>query len=385
MVEAQQRSGARPRCAGGADPRQAAKPQVRRLRPQRLAAAHDDSQPTLQLLAVAGVHPTGKQFCHRHGAAVAAFARYQVALYLRGTHRGVRQRPQGDAPAPRLRDEPSLPGRLRQPAPLIAHTRIRPDPAQGRLTATTLAECTLRPPPAPPARRVLQEPHHSRIYCGEMDVVARTALARRRTKRPKPSRATLTSRSCQQATELVVVERTTDRQARGAGRAQRHVLEQASRARRAGDLGRACDRGPGRSGSTSTPSRCGRPQTDSPPDHVDAQYLRSARRPLSFHALHRPVPDALSSLRRSCSASSRKQASAGTARRLKRILAELKTMLCSVQTWAGGAYTGVSNVNLVLIVGRSCISSCRPISFRTPLRIGTRGRRRSDRLGGRCC
>ena len=47
----------------------------------------------------------------------------------------------------------------------------------------------------------------------------------------------------------------------------------------------------------------------------------------------------------------RKQASAGTARRLKRVLAELKTMLHLVQAWAGGAYSGVSNANLVLIVG----------------------------------
>ena len=47
----------------------------------------------------------------------------------------------------------------------------------------------------------------------------------------------------------------------------------------------------------------------------------------------------------------RKQASAGTARRLKGVLAELKTMLHLVQAWAGGAYTGVSKVNLVLIVG----------------------------------
>ena len=47
----------------------------------------------------------------------------------------------------------------------------------------------------------------------------------------------------------------------------------------------------------------------------------------------------------------RKQASVGTARRLKRVLAELRTMLHLVQAWAGGAYSGVSKVNLVLIVG----------------------------------
>ena len=47
----------------------------------------------------------------------------------------------------------------------------------------------------------------------------------------------------------------------------------------------------------------------------------------------------------------RKQASAGTARRFKRVLADLKTMLHLVQAWASGAYSGVSNVNLVLIVG----------------------------------
>ena len=42
---------------------------------------------------------------------------------------------------------PSLLGRLRLPASLIAHPRIQPDPAQGCLTATTLTECT---PPMPP-------------------------------------------------------------------------------------------------------------------------------------------------------------------------------------------------------------------------------------------
>ena len=47
----------------------------------------------------------------------------------------------------------------------------------------------------------------------------------------------------------------------------------------------------------------------------------------------------------------RKQASAGTARRLERVLAELKTMLLLVQAWARGAYSGISRVNLVLIVG----------------------------------
>ena len=47
----------------------------------------------------------------------------------------------------------------------------------------------------------------------------------------------------------------------------------------------------------------------------------------------------------------RKQASAGTARRLKRVLAELKTMLHLIQAWARGVYSGVSRVNLVLIVG----------------------------------
>lgn len=47
----------------------------------------------------------------------------------------------------------------------------------------------------------------------------------------------------------------------------------------------------------------------------------------------------------------RKQASAGTERRLRNVLAELKTMLRLVQAWARGTYTGVSKVNLVLIVG----------------------------------
>lgn len=96
MVEAQQRGGGRPRCAGSADPRQAAKLWVHRLRPQRLAAAYDDTQPALQLLAVAGVHPPRPQFFQRHGAAVAALAGHQVAFYFRSAHRGVRQRPRGN-------------------------------------------------------------------------------------------------------------------------------------------------------------------------------------------------------------------------------------------------------------------------------------------------
>ena len=96
VVEAQQRGGRRPRCAGSSDPPQAAKLRVRRRRPQRLAAAHDDIQPALQLLAVAGVHPPGTQFFQRHGAADAALAGQQVALYLCATHRGVRQRPRRD-------------------------------------------------------------------------------------------------------------------------------------------------------------------------------------------------------------------------------------------------------------------------------------------------
>ena len=47
----------------------------------------------------------------------------------------------------------------------------------------------------------------------------------------------------------------------------------------------------------------------------------------------------------------RKQGAPRTARRLKRVLAELKAMLHLIQAWARGAYSGVSKVNLVLIVG----------------------------------
>ena len=47
----------------------------------------------------------------------------------------------------------------------------------------------------------------------------------------------------------------------------------------------------------------------------------------------------------------RKQESARTARRLKRVLEELRTMLHLVQAWARGEYSGVSSKNLVLIVG----------------------------------
>jgi len=47
----------------------------------------------------------------------------------------------------------------------------------------------------------------------------------------------------------------------------------------------------------------------------------------------------------------RKQRAPRTARRLKRVLAELKTMLHLIQAWAKGEYSGVSTANLVLIVG----------------------------------
>ena len=47
----------------------------------------------------------------------------------------------------------------------------------------------------------------------------------------------------------------------------------------------------------------------------------------------------------------RKQESARTARRLKRVLEELRTMLHLVQAWARGEYSGVSGKSLVLIVG----------------------------------
>ena len=47
----------------------------------------------------------------------------------------------------------------------------------------------------------------------------------------------------------------------------------------------------------------------------------------------------------------RKQGVPRTARRLKHVLAELKTMLHLIQAWAGGDYSGVSKVNLLLIVG----------------------------------
>ena len=47
----------------------------------------------------------------------------------------------------------------------------------------------------------------------------------------------------------------------------------------------------------------------------------------------------------------RKQEAPRTARRLKRVLAELKTMLRLIQAWGRGEYSGVSKGNLVLIVG----------------------------------
>ena len=47
----------------------------------------------------------------------------------------------------------------------------------------------------------------------------------------------------------------------------------------------------------------------------------------------------------------RKQASAGRARSLEPVLAELKTMLDLLRAWARHEYSGVSNANLVLIVG----------------------------------
>ena len=47
----------------------------------------------------------------------------------------------------------------------------------------------------------------------------------------------------------------------------------------------------------------------------------------------------------------RKQAAAGKARRLKPVLAELRTMLDLLRAWARRDYSGVSNANLLLIVG----------------------------------
>ena len=47
----------------------------------------------------------------------------------------------------------------------------------------------------------------------------------------------------------------------------------------------------------------------------------------------------------------RKQASAGRARSLEPVFAELKTMLDLLRAWARHEYSGVSNANLVLIVG----------------------------------
>ena len=48
---------------------------------------------------------------------------------------------------------------------------------------------------------------------------------------------------------------------------------------------------------------------------------------------------------------SRKQASAGNARLLKPVLADLRTMLDLLKAWARGEYSGVSKANLLLIVG----------------------------------
>ena len=47
----------------------------------------------------------------------------------------------------------------------------------------------------------------------------------------------------------------------------------------------------------------------------------------------------------------RKQASAGSARSLKPVLAELRTILDLLRAWARREYSGVSNANLLLIVG----------------------------------
>ncbi len=65
----------------------------------------------------------------------------------------------------------------------------------------------------------------------------------------------------------------------------------------------------------------------------------------------RRLVDSPQELLRVVERASHKQESAGTARRLKRVLGDLKTMLQLVKAWAGGAYTGVDPVNLVLIVG----------------------------------
>ena len=48
---------------------------------------------------------------------------------------------------------------------------------------------------------------------------------------------------------------------------------------------------------------------------------------------------------------SRKLVSAGKARRLQPVLAELRTMLDLLMAWARGEYSGISKSNLLLIVG----------------------------------
>lgn len=56
-------------------------------------------------------------------------------------------------------------------------------------------------------------------------------------------------------------------------------------------------------------------------------------------------------LRRVIEQAQRKQESARTARRLKGVLADLRTLLRLIQAWMKGNYSNVSKANLVLIVG----------------------------------
>ncbi|MDE0102675.1 MAG: YkvA family protein [Acidobacteriota bacterium] len=73
--------------------------------------------------------------------------------------------------------------------------------------------------------------------------------------------------------------------------------------------------------------------------------------PRFAHARARRLVESPRKLRSVIEKAQRKQESARTAHSLKRVLAELKTMLHLMQAWVGGKYTNVSNANLVLIVG----------------------------------
>ncbi|MYA41650.1 MAG: DUF1232 domain-containing protein [Gemmatimonadetes bacterium] len=73
--------------------------------------------------------------------------------------------------------------------------------------------------------------------------------------------------------------------------------------------------------------------------------------PRFVHTRARRLVESPRKLRRVIEKAQRKQESARTARKLKGVLADLRTLLRLIQAWMGGKYSNISKANLVLIVG----------------------------------